>query len=113
MNIYETDYIIFMLDRLQAFDGHLHIVNTKVNVDPGEEVNITDIDRKVGKFLPIAIIHHSGSIIEQTTRGHYQTDVRNKETGSWFRTSDNDPPKKLNASGLTKKGYIYLYKKIV
>ena len=39
--------------------------------------------------------------------------VKNKETGIWFRTSDNDQPKKLNASGLTKKGYIYLYKKIV
>ena len=37
MNIYETDYIIFMLDRLQAFDGQLHIVNTKVNVHPEED----------------------------------------------------------------------------
>ena len=94
-----------MLDRLQAFDDQLHIVNTKVNVHPEEEVNIIDKDKKVGKFLPIAIIHHSGSIIGQTTRGHYQADVRNKETGCWFRTSDNDPPKKLNANGLTKKGY--------
>ena len=113
MNIDETDYIIFMLDRLQVLDDQLHIVNTKVNVHPEEEVDIIDKDKKVGKFLPIAIIHHSGSIIGQTTRGHYQADVRNKETGCWFRTSDNDPPKKLNANGLTKKGYIYLYKKIL
>ena len=112
-NMDDTNYIIFMLDRLQAFDGQLHIVNTKVNIDPEEEVNLIDADKKVGKFLPLAIIHHSGSIIDQTTRGHYQTDVRNKETGSWFRTSDNDPPKKLNSSGLTKKGYIFLFKKVV
>ena len=113
MNIDKTDYIIFLLERLQLFDGQLNIVNTKVIVDPEQEVNFIDADKKVGKFLPLAIIHHSGSIVEQTTRGHFQTDVRNKETGSWFRTSDNDPPKKLNSSGLTKKGYIFLFKKVV
>ena len=113
MNIDKTDYIIFLLERLQLFDGQLNIVNTKVIVDPEEEVNLIDADKKVGKFLPLAIIHHSGSIVEQTTRGHFQTDVRNKETGTWFRTSDNDQPKKLNSSNLTKKGYIYLYKKIL
>ena len=64
-NMDDTDYIIFMLDRLQAFDGQLHIVNTKVNIDPEEEVNLIDADKKVGKFLPLAIIHHSGSIIDQ------------------------------------------------
>ena len=111
-NIAEMDYIIFMIDRLQQFNGRLRISNTNINVDPEEEVTLIDKDKKVGKFLPLTIIHHSGSIIEQTTRGHYQADVRNKETGSWFRTSDNDQPKKLNASGLTRKGYIFLYKKI-
>ena len=113
LNINDTEYIIFMLDRLQAFDGQLHIVNTKVNIDPEEEIDLIDVDKRVGKFLPLSIIHHSGSIIEQTIRGHYQTDVRNKETGTWFRTSDNDKPKKLNSNGLTKKGYIYLFKKIL
>ena len=111
-NIDETDYIIFMLDRLQGFDDQLHIVNTKVTVHPEEEVNLIDKDKKVGKFLPIAIIHHSGSIIEQTTRGHYRADVKNKETETWFRTSDNDQPKELNLNSLTKLGYIFLYKKI-
>ena len=111
-NMDETDYIIFMLDRLQGFDDQLHIVNTKVTVHPEEEVNLIDKDKKVGKFLPIAIIHHSGSIIEQTTRGHYRADVKNKETETWFRTSDNDQPKELNLNSLTKLGYIFLYKKI-
>ena len=113
MNMDDMDYIIFLLDRLQAFDGQLNIVNTKVNIDPEEEVNLIDADKKLGKFLPLAIIHHSGSIINQTTRGHYQTDVRNKETGTWFRTSDNDEPKKLTSTSITKVGYIFLYKKIL
>ena len=38
-------------------------------------------------------------------------DVKNKDTQKWFRTSDSDPPKDLTQSGLTKNGYIFLYKK--
>ena len=101
------------MERLHKFDNQFHIVNTKVNVDPEEEVNLIDKDEKVGKFLPITIIHHSGSVIEETVRGHYRADVKNKETETWFRTSDNDQPKKLNSNGLTKVGYIFLYKKIL
>ena len=101
-----------MLERLQKFNNQIHIVNTKVNVDPKEEVNLIDKDGKVGKFLPISIIHHSGSVIEETVRGHYRADVKNKETETWFRTSDNDQPKKLNSNELSKVGYIFLYKKI-
>ena len=112
INIDETEFIIFMLERLQKFNNQIHIVNTKVNVDPKEEVNLIDKDGKVGKFLPISIIHHSGSVIEETVRGHYRADVKNKETETWFRTSDNDQPKKLNSNELSKVGYIFLYKKI-
>merc|ERR1711867_42284 len=90
----------------------LHIMNTKVHVNPDEEVNLIDVGGKIGKFLPLAIIYHSGGVLEQTTYGHYQADVINKVTRTWFRTSDNDQPKELNASGLTKKGYIFLYKKV-
>ena len=111
-NINETNYIVFILERLLQVDDQLHIMNTKVHVNPDEEVNLIDVGGKIGKFLPLAIIHHSGGVLEQTTYGHYQADVINKVTRTWFRTSDNDQPKELNASGLTKKGYIFLYKKV-
>ena len=47
-NMDETDYIIFMLDRLQGFDDQLQIVNSKVNVHPEEEVNLIDKENKLG-----------------------------------------------------------------
>jgi len=107
----ETDHIIIMLERLIRVDNQLHIVDTKVDVNPEEEVHLIDMEGKVGKFLPLAIIHHSGGVVEQTTQGHYRADVENKETGKWFRTSDNEPPRELPASSLTKMGYIFLLKK--
>ena len=69
------------------------------------------MDGKLGKFLPMAIIHHSGNVRGQTTQGHYRADVKNKETKNWFRTSDNEPPENLSVNGLTKMGYIFVYKK--
>ena len=86
-------------------------MKTTVNVNQDEEVNLMDMDGKVGKFEPMAIIHHSGNVIGQTTQGHYRADVKNKETLNWFRTSDNEPPESLTVNGLTKMGYIFLYKK--
>ena len=107
----ETDYIIIMLERLIRVENQLHIVDTKVDVNPEEEIHLIDMEGKVGKFLPLTIIHHSGGVVEQTTQGHYRADVENKETGKWFRTSDNEPPRELPASSLTKMGYIFLLKK--
>ena len=110
-NLEETDYIIIMLERLIRVENQLHIVDTKVDVNPEEEIHLIDMEGKVGKFLPLTIIHHSGGVVEQTTQGHYRADVENKETGKWFRTSDNEPPRELPASSLTKMGYIFLLKK--
>jgi hypothetical protein len=62
-------------------------------------------------FSPIAIIHHSGNVRGDTTQGHYRADVKNREANCWYRTSDNDPPENLSEKGLTKMGYIFLYKK--
>ena len=76
-----------------------------------EHIYSRDRSSSPSKFSPIAIIHHSGTVSGQTTHGHYRADVENKETGEWYRTSDNEAPKKLLANGLTKRGYIFLYKK--
>ena len=110
-DIEQTHYVIFVLERLIRIDHQLHIMKTNVNVDQGEELQLMDINGKVGKFEPMAIIHHSGNVIGQTTQGHYRADVKNKETLNWFRTSDNDLPESLTEKELTKMGYIFLYKK--
>ena len=110
-NLNEMDYLVIQLQRLIQVDNQLHIIQTEVSVNPEEEVMLCDKEGNVCKFLPMAIIHHSGNVHHQTTQGHFRADVKNKETGKWFRTSDNDQPKELAKGGLTKKGYIFLYKR--
>ena len=110
-NIDETEYVIFVLERLIRIGGNLHIINTQVTVEENEEITLLDKDERSAKFFPIAIIHHSGNVIGETTQGHYRADVRNKDTTNWYRTSDNDCPKMLSGQNLTKMGYIFLYKK--
>ena len=110
-NIDDTEYVIFVLERLFRIGGNLHINKTKVNVDGNEEVTLLDNDGKSAKFFLIAIIHHSGNVVGETTQGHYRADVRNKESDNWYRTSDNECPKLLSEQNLTKMGYIFLYKK--
>ena len=92
-------------------DQQQHIIRTQIRVDENEEVNLIDANGISAKFLPISIIHHRGNVVGMSTEGHYLADVRNIETSSWYRTSDNDPPVDITHSGLTKMGYIFLYKK--
>lgn len=109
-NIDDIQYVIFVLERLIRMEHQLHIMRTAVNVNPDEEVLLMDKDGKLGKFAPKAIIHHSGNVRGQTTQGHHRADVKNKETESWFRTSDNEPPESLSVNGLTRMGYIFCTK---
>ena len=55
----------------------------------------------------MAIIHHSGNVVGQTTQGHYRADDKNRDTRNWY----NDAPENLSAKGQTKMGYIFLYRK--
>ena len=87
----------------------LHIADTKV-INSHEEVTIQDMNGESANFSPIAIIHHSGVVTGNDTRGHYRADVKNQFSNTWYRTSDNDPSQKLSSQEVTKTGYIFLYK---
>ena len=76
-----------------------------------EEIQLLDTDGRSAIFFPIAIIHHAGYVEGDDTGGHYQADVKNKSSNSWYRTSDNEPPEELHEKNLTQEGYIFLYKK--
>ena len=110
-NIEEVEFIIFRVQRLIQVDQQQHIIRTQIRVDQNEEVNLIDANGISAKFLPISIIHHRGNVVGQSTEGHYLADVKNIETNSWYRTSDNDPPVDITNIGLTEMGYIFLYKK--
>ena len=44
--------------------------------------------------------------------GHYICDIKEKSTGSWFRTNDNYEPQYIEEVDVTKKAYVILYRKI-
>ena len=111
-NIENTEYLLFVLERLIRIGDQLEIITTKVKVNPEEELNLMDMNGTIGHFKPLAIIHHSGNVVGQTTQGHYRADVKNNDDQNWYRTSDNEPPQQLMRNGLTNMGYIFLYKKV-
>ena len=111
-NISETNFLIFILQRLIRIDGQLDIISTETIINQSDKIQLFDVAGRSAYFTPISIIHHSGNVSGESTQGHYRADVYNKNTQSWFRTSDNEPPVALTASGLTKQGYIFLYVRI-
>ena len=98
-----------MLSRLIRVGDLLQIVTTKVPV--GGDVTLHDASGHSAVFSPIAVIHHAGEVIQNTTRGHYQADVLQKQTNKWYRTSDEEAPVEIEERDLTQKGYIFLYKR--
>ena len=108
-NVKNSKFLIVNLTRLIRIGQTLHIIDTEVNVYD-EEVTIKDINGEAARFAPIAIIHHSGNVSRNQTQGHYRADVKNRISNTWYRTSDNDLPKKLSNQSLTRMGYIFLFK---
>ena len=43
--------------------------------------------------------------------GHYKCDVKDKESGHWFRTNDNATPLIINKDHVSNLPYVVLYKK--
>ena len=89
--------------------GNLEIQKQRISL--GNEVELQDTKGVLSLFKPIAVIHHRGEVIGNTTRGHYRADVLDSSSNQWFRTSDDEPPKNISQSGVTNQGYIFLYKK--
>jgi uncharacterized UBP type Zn finger protein len=106
----KTENIIFIISRLIKIDGNLEILDRKVPL--GRDILLNDVQGESGIFTPIAVIHHSGEVMDNTTRGHYQADVLDKLSNKWIRTSDDEPPAEISTQDITENGYIFLYKKI-
>ena len=106
----KTQNLIFVINRLINVDGNLEIIRRKVAL--GGNVFLTDVEGNSGMFSPIAVIHHSGEVVNNTTMGHYQADVLGRVSNQWFRTSDDEAPAKIQKNEVTKEGYIFVYKKL-
>ena len=62
-------------------------------------------------YKPLAVLYHLGDVKGKDAFGHYKTDILDLN-GSWFRTSDEDIPRKISERNVSDQGYIYLYRKI-
>ena len=108
-DIKKTNYLLFILSRLIRVGNQLEIVDRKVDI--GGNVWLSDISGHSALFSPIAVIHHTGQVTENTTSGHYQADVLDSTSGKWIRTSDDASPLEISVSNISDQGYIFLYKK--
>ena len=110
-DVNKTENLIFIVDQLIKVDGNLEIVGNKVPL--GAEIFLKDAEEKAATFTPIAVIHHSGQVANNTTHGHYRADVLDKKSNQWIRTSDEDNPVKISREEITEADYIFLYKKVL
>ena len=110
MKLEQSEFLIFILSRLIKVDDQLQIIKTRVSAT--ENISINDFSGHSEEFSPIAIIHHTGEVSANTTRGHYRADVMQESTKKWFRTSDDDMPVEIEKEHISDRGYIYLYKKM-
>ena len=104
----DIQYLTIVVNRLVLNDdGQLTINQNGVEVT--SEIALESSDGTIMIFKPIALIHHSGQVIDNDTRGHYMADILDAKTNIWIQTSDDDTPRTL--SNPSDNGYIFLYKK--
>ena len=104
----ENEFLTIVVNRLVVNgDGQLTINQKGIEVT--SEITMESTDGTILTFEPIAIIHHSGQVLDNDTRGHFMADVLDAKNNMWIRTSDDDTPRVL--SNPTDNGYIFLYKK--
>ena len=61
----------------------------------------------------MGVIEYRGSVTTSGhSEGHYICDVKDKFTGKWFRTNDNNHPIRIDIQDVSTCGYVILYKKI-
>ena len=61
----------------------------------------------------MAIIEFQGSV-STTGRsdGHYVCDLKDRSTGKWFRTNDNNDPQPIELVDVSNFAYVVLYRKL-
>ena len=105
----DIKFFTVVVKRLLYNDAGQMTINQN-EIEVASKLSIEATNGQLFKFQPIAVIHHSGQVIDNDTRGHYMADVFDVRSNQWIRTSDDDPPKSV--SHPCDNGYIYLYKRI-
>ena len=109
----QTEYLVIILNRLEHLpNGDADFISSKISVKKDSKINLMDINGNSRYFTPLGIVIIEGALEDnQFKYGHYLAEVKNIETGYWFRTSDASKPKCLAGKELSDLGYMYLFKK--
>ena len=60
------------------------------------------------------MIEYRGSLTSTgDSVGHYICDIKEKSSGKWFRTNDNNNPIPIEEENVSKSAYVVLYKKTI
>ena len=77
-----------------------------------EEVTMMDSTSCPVRFSPVSVIYHvGGASYSVKSSRHYMCDVKSQKDDKWYKTSDSSIPTELEETGVTKAGFIVLYKR--
>ena len=102
---------VFVTRTRRITQRRFEIITADVSVT--ENITLVDLQNNEGTFEPICVLQHLGQLRgDGSSSGHYIADVRHQGTNKWFTTSDNDIPKPISSSEVSKRGSVILYKNI-
>ena len=68
----------------------------------------------VTKYEPVSIIEYRGRLnVACEAGGHYICDLKDKKSGMWYRTNDNNDPIQIYDINISKSAYVVLYRKSI
>ena len=68
----------------------------------------------VTKYEPVSIIEYRGRLnVAGESGGHYICDLKDKKSGMWYRTNDNNDPIQIDDINISKSAYVVLYRKFM
>ena len=108
-NVNESEFFIIVIQRLVNYGRGSQILRNKLPL--GGDVQITDMQNQTAMYRPLAVIFHIGDVHGSDVSGHYKADVQNID-GNWFRTSDNEIPRRISQRNVSDQGYIFLFKRL-
>ena len=66
----------------------------------------------VSQYEVISIIKFKGTLTAiGRSQGHYICDIKERSSGKWFRTNDNDNPIAIESEDVSRSAYVVLYRK--
>ena len=64
-------------------------------------------------YEAVAVIEYQGTMSSTgESVGHYICDIKDKVSGMWFRTNDNNDPVQIELASVSASAYVVLYKKL-